>query len=292
MKQNIIPESELILNPDGSIYHLKLHPEQIADDIITVGDPNRVPEISKYFDSIEYQVENREFITHTGSIGDKQITVIATGIGTDNIDIVFNELDALANVDLKTREILPDHTSLNFIRLGTAGGLQGDIPVDSLVATDYSIGLDGLLHFYQFENSAKERELLEAFEWFYAPGPLPKPYISSCNQDLYDKLSKDMIKGITATCTGFYGPQGRVLRAQLYRESFIQNLSDFRYENKRITNFEMETSGIYGLSRVLGHNALSISAILANRVTNEFSKQPKKIVDTMIEQVLEKLCSE
>lgn len=289
--KNIIPDSELILNPDGSIYHLKLHPDQIAKDIITVGDPDRVAAISKHFDSIELKVHNREFVTHTGMIGNKRLSVVATGIGTDNIDIVLNELDALVNVDLKTREILPNHTSLNFIRVGTSGSLQENVPIDSFVATEYSLGLDGLLHFYKLENTIDEREMLEAFEWFYSPDPLPKPYISSSCTDLRAKLGEGMIPGITATCTGFYGPQGRVLRAPLYREAFIQNLSDFRYENRCITNFEMETSGIYGLSSVLGHNALSISAILANRITNEFSQQPKGIVDKLITEVLEKLCS-
>lgn len=286
----IIPASELIINPDGSIYHLALQPEQIADTIITVGDPERVARISRHFDVIEHQVSKREFVTHTGRIGQKRLTVIATGIGTDNIDIVFNELDALANIDLDTRTIKPTHTALTFIRVGTSGGLQPDIPVDSLLASNGSVGLEGLLHYYGWEWPAEVADLEAAVDQFFQEKvDLPfAHYFAPADAGLVQHFSQGMQQGITITCSGFYGPQGRVLRlpSRLNEQLFTQ-LQSFRHEHFRFTNFEMETSGIYGLAALLGHRAISLNAILANRPNGTFSAQPKKAVDELIEKTLE-----
>ena len=287
----IIPESELILNPDGSIYHIHLRPEHVAPIVITVGDPNRVERISKHFDKIEFDIRYREFITHTGMLGNQRITVIGTGIGTDNIDIVMNELDALVNVDLKTREIKEQHTSLDIIRIGTTGGLSSDVEVDGFVFSEFGLGLDGLLNFYEAERSSEEKHLEDSFREHFGYPELPPAYVFKCSEELIDKFADGHPRGITATCTGFYGPQGRILRAKALAPDFLDLLGSFRFENFSVTNFEMETAAMYGLSKILGHRCLSCNAILANRVKNTFSKDPKKVVDRLITHVLERLVS-
>ncbi|MBN2745628.1 MAG: nucleoside phosphorylase [Bacteroidales bacterium] len=283
-------ESELILNPDGSIYHLHLLPEQIANDIILVGDPNRVYEISKFFDSIEHQISNREFVTHTGYLNHKKLTVIGTGIGTDNIDIVVNELDALVNIDLKTRTNKSNFTSLNLIRLGTSGSLQPDIEVDSFVASEYGLGFDGLLNFYAKSSSVMENLMTEHFiAECHIPSEIARPYIVKCSTDLMNKLAYDYHQGITATASGFYGPQGRTLRLAPQISDLNERLQKFRFEDNRITNFEMETSALYGLGKMLNHNALTICAIIANRPTKTFSKNYHRTIETLIKTTLTRL---
>ncbi len=284
--------SELIVNPDNSIYHLHLLPEQIADDIIVVGDPQRVAIISSYFDKIEHKVTNREFVTHTGYFNGKRITALATGIGTDNIDIVMNELDALANIDLINRQIKEEKRSLNIVRLGTSGALQADIPVDSFVFSSYGLGLDGLLNFYAEAPKVVDEEMTEAFIKACSWKPvLARPYIVKASKTLEEKIASGMIKGITATAPGFYAPQGRSLRLELTIENINDTLRDFRYKNERITNFEMETSALYGLGSMLGHNTATVCAIIANRYSQTFSEDYKKTVVKLIELVLNRLTS-
>ncbi|MFV0304400.1 MAG: nucleoside phosphorylase [Moheibacter sp.] len=283
--------SELILNPDGSIYHCNLLPEQLADLVITVGDPNRVERVSKHFDSIEFKTQKREIITHTGSLNGKRITVISTGMGTDNIDIVFSELDALANIDLKTGEIMSNFRKLEFIRFGTSGALQEDIPVDSYVLSSYGLGFDGLLHFYKNSESYRELEMEKAFlEYSNWDNNKAKPYIISGSTNLLNKLSSEKThSGITATAIGFYGPQGRYLRLQPNPLEINDILSGFHYNEHKVTNFEMESSAIYGLSKMMGHEALSLNCVVANRTLGKFSQNPYKAVDEMIQYGLEKL---
>jgi uridine phosphorylase len=287
---NPIPESELILNADGSIYHLNVKPEMLADTIITVGDPDRVAEVSKHFDSIEFTVAKREFITHTGFINNKRITVISTGIGTDNIDIVLNELDACVNIDFETRLPRSIKKSLEIIRIGTAGSLQPDIDVDQVLISTHGIGLDNLANYYLMNNEVEETYLLDKFSKEVLVGNAASvPYIAKGSEALIEKLNQGYVKGITLTCPGFYGPQGRQLRLAPRFPDLIQKASQFRYEDRRITNFEMETSGIYAMGQLLGHQCVSISAILANRIHNTFSQQPKKGVEKLIQEVLEKV---
>jgi uridine phosphorylase len=288
--RNVIAASELILNSRGAVYHLNLRPEEIANTIITVGDPDRVKEVSKYFDKIEHRSHHREFITHTGFIGPKRISVVSTGIGTDNIDIVLTELDALVNIDFTTRFIKDSLTSLKIIRMGTCGGLQEDIPTDGLIVSSYGLGLDNLLHFYLHESSEDEKILLEAFCRHVGWGADdPKPYLAVCDRQLAGKFTKGYFRGITVTCPGFYAPQGRKLRGIPAYPSLIDLLPLFQFEAYRITNFEMETSAIYGLGKVLGHQCLSISTVVANRVRGEFSKDSNKAVDHMIQHSLEQI---
>jgi uridine phosphorylase len=285
-----IKESELILNPDGSVYHLKLRPENIAGDIIVVGDQGRVSSISKYFDKIEFSVQNREFLTHTGTIGKKRITALSTGIGTDNIDIVINELDALVNIDLNKRTVKDKHTALNIIRLGTSGALQKDIPVDSCVLSTHGLGFDGLLNFYDTSGLVMDEKLIKAFikhtGW---NSRLPRPYLVPCSEELGKSLGEGFVKGITATASGFYGPQGRELRLKPAMPDLNESIGSFEFKGQRITNFEMETSALYGLGALLGHRTLTICAIVANRVIMQFSKDYKKTVDGLIRKVLERL---
>ena len=285
-----IAPSELILNPDGSIYHLNLKPEHIADTVIFVGDQNRVPRISKYFDDIEFDLQKREFRTITGTYEGKRITVISTGIGPDNIDIVLNEIDALVNIDLKKRTIKKEHRQLNIIRIGTSGSLQNDIPVDSFVMGKYGLGLDGLLHSYK-AGHIFENEIEEAFIKHTNWNPnKARPYIIKGSGALEKKLqSEQVMKGFTLTAPGFYGPQGRVLRIPLQDAGLNKRLDSFSFNGVRATNLEMETSAIYGLSRLLGHNALSMNAIIANRANGTFSKDPYKAVENLIKYTLEKL---
>ncbi len=277
----------MILRPDGAIYHLALHPEQIADDIILVGDPGRVAVVSAFFDRIELKQQNREIHTHTGYIGSKRITVMSTGMGTDNQDIVINELDALVNIDLKARQQKDTHHSLRLYRLGTSGALQADLPVDSMLASTHGIGLDGMLWFYEQATQVVDTGLTQALkthmQW---PAILPQPYVVAGSADLLNTVAKDFTKGITATAPGFYGPQGRVLRMPLAYPNFNEQMRGFKHDNHRITNFEMETSALYGMSAILGHQALTVCAIIANRYTKSYSTDYKKTVKILIETVL------
>jgi uridine phosphorylase len=282
-----IAESELIINTRGAVYHLDLRPEEIAGTIITVGDPDRVKEISKYFDKTEVKRQHREFISHTGYVGKKRLTVLSSGIGPDNIDIVINELDALANIDFSTREIKKELTSLNIIRIGTSGSLQEDIPVDSFVASTHGLGIDNLLNFYRHEQNEQEKELLHSFiTHTQIHGQIGNPYITSCSASLIKHFVKDFHQGITVTCPGFYGPQGRILRLGIRNPELINRLTDFRFGQHRITNFEMETSAIYGLGKLLGHHCLAVNAIVANRVKKEFSKDGQAAVESLIKKFI------
>ncbi|WP_341200383.1 nucleoside phosphorylase [Croceibacter atlanticus] len=285
-----IPESELILNADGSIYHLNILPEQLAQTVITVGDPDRVEDITKHFDSVDVKVRKREFHTQTGKCNGKSITVISTGIGTDNIDIVFNELDALANIDLKTREIKAEKTALDIIRVGTSGAIQEDIPIDSFLVSELGIGFDTLLHYYDSKHLQHLNLSKSLTQQLELSEEKSHPYIVSADPELLKTLdSTKLIKGITATNVGFYAPQGRVLRAGLSDVNFMQKLKNARLDARKITNLEMETAGIYGMASLLGHRAVSLNAILANRANGEFSKSPKDTVDNLILYTLEKL---
>lgn len=285
-----IKESELIINPDGSIYHLNLLPEQVANTVITVGDPDRVTQVTQHFDTIEFTVQKREFKTQTGTYKGKRITVISTGIGTDNIDIVFNELDALVNIDFKTREIKENLTSLDIIRVGTSGSIQKDIPIDSFLISELAVGFDSLLHFYQSEAIQHQnisKALVTHTNWFASKS---LPYVVNASEKLARHFSSEKtVNGFTATNVGFYGPQGRMLRLKTQDETMNSKLASFNFEGKAITNLEMETAGIYGLSQLLNHNAVSLNAILANRATGEFSLNPAKTVDELIVYALNKI---
>jgi len=283
-----IPESELIINPRGAIYHLDLRPEEIASTVITVGDPDRVKEVSKHFDSVEVKRQHREFISHTGYVGKKRLTVLSSGIGPDNIDIVLNELDALVNIDFTTREVKKELKSLNIVRIGTSGSLQADIPVDSFVASTHGLGVDNLLNFYRHEQNDAEQQLLHSFVTHtQIHGQIGYPYISSGAASLIKHFVKDFHQGITVTCPGFYGPQGRILRLGISNPNLINRLTDFRFGQHRITNFEMETSAIYGLGKLLGHSCLAVNAIVANRVQKEFSKDGLATVEKLIQKFLQ-----
>jgi uridine phosphorylase len=286
----MIQSSELILNPDGSIYHLNLKPENIANNIIFVGDQNRVEKITKFFDSIEFSTQKREFKTQTGTYKGKRITVMSTGIGPDNIDIVMNELDALVNIDLTTRQPKENLTALNIIRIGTSGSLQADIPVDSFVMGKFGLGLDNVLRSYLIDaitNTTIEDAFIAHTNWDLKKG---KPYVVACSEKLEKVFESNKIfKGITATAGGFYGPQGRVLRLNIQDENLNDKMDNFKIDETRITNFEMETSAIYGLGQLLGHHCLSLNAIIANRATKTFSEDPYKAVDELIAYSLEML---
>ena len=282
-----IAESELIINPRGAIYHLDLRPEELAQNIIIVGDPDRVAMVSKYFDKIEFKQQHREFISHTGFIGNKRITCTSTGIGPDNIDIVLNEFDALANIDFETRMIKPELTALNIMRIGTSGSLQADVPVDSFVAGTHGLGLDNLMNYYRLEENEQERELLHSFVTHTQLHSLINPYISIASASLLKNFVDGFHHGITVTCPGFYGPQGRVLRLGVRNPQLIDRLTEFKFGQHRITNFEMETSAIYGLGKLLGHHCLSLNAIIANRIVKEFTKDGHAVIDKLIRKVLE-----
>lgn len=285
---NRIAESELIINNRGAIYHLDCIPTEIATNIITVGDPDRVKEVSKHFDKIECKNQHREFVTHTGYIGNKRISCISTGIGTDNIDIVLNELDALVNIDFTTRQIKEQLTHLNIIRIGTSGSLQKNIPVDSFVASSHGLGIDNLLNFYLLQNNNEEEQLVQQFiTQTQLHNKFAHPYISSASGFLLKHFVTGFHQGITVTCPGFYGPQGRVLRMGLANAALIDNLTNFSFGNHRISNFEMETAGIYGLGKILGHHCLSLNAIVANRITKEFSKDANAAVENLIKKSLQ-----
>lgn len=285
---NRIAESELIINKRGAVYHLDCRPEEVADIIITVGDPDRVKEVSKFFDSILYKNQHREFITHTGLLNGKKISCISTGIGPDNIDIVLNELDALVNIDFETRLVKEKLQSLKIIRLGTSGSLQREIPVDSCVASTHGLGLDNLMHFYRTEHNQEEAELLHAFNTHTQLGSGNiAPYIQMAAPSLLKHFTQNYHHGITVTCPGFFGPQGRVLRIGLAYPNLIDSLTSFSFGSHRISNFEMETSALYSLGRALGHQCLSLSAIVANRIEKSFTRDGELAVENLIKQSLE-----
>ncbi len=285
-----IAASELIINSDGSIFHLHLLPAEIADNIILVGDQDRVEVVSSFFDTIEVKKQNREFKTHTGYYNGKRISVISTGIGTDNIDIVVNELDALVNIDLKTRKIKDEKKTLNIVRIGTSGSLQADIEVDTPVISAMGIGFDGLLNYYANRNSICNLDIEQAFlkhmDW---NKQLTTPYFVNCSQTLLNKIGFDMRQGLTISAPGFYGPQGRVLRLPIQDSDINDKITAFSFNNQHITNYEMECSAIYGLSKLLGHNAVTVCCIIANRLKGQYSKDYKPAVKTLIKTVLDRI---
>jgi len=285
-----IPASELILHEDGSIYHLNIKPGNLADTIILVGDPQRVEMISNYFDDIEFKGANREIVTHTGTLNKKRLTVLSTGMGTDNIDIVLNELDALVNVDLEKKIIKPEHTTLNIIRLGTSGGIQADLPLNSFVLSEYGLGLDGLLSFYKNSDKVIDQDLTNAFiQYANFPQNLPQPYLVESSDKLSGLFVDEVVRGITATAPGFYGPQGRRIRLDGAVPDIIDRLQNFEFNGKRVQNLEMETSALFGLSKMLGHEALTICVAIANRHHHGFSPDYKTAVKRLVELVLEKI---
>lgn len=286
----MIAASELILNPDGSVYHINLKPGEVAQDIIFVGDQNRVEKITKHFDAIEFSTQKREFKTQTGIYKGKRITVMSTGIGPDNIDIVMNELDALVNVDLETRTVKKELTSLNIVRIGTSGSLQADIPCDSIVMSQYGLGLDNMLRSYlidEFSEIEIEDAFIQQTNWDLRKG---RPYVIAGSKFLEKRLESDTIfKGFTGTAGGFYGPQGRVIRLRIQDPELNSKMDRFNYNGIKMTNLEMETAAIYGLGKLMGHNCLSLNAIIANRATGTFSEDPYKAVDELIIYTLNKL---
>ncbi|WP_439475068.1 nucleoside phosphorylase [Algoriphagus formosus] len=283
MEKHRIPASELIINPDGSIYHLHLKPEDLASLVFTVGDPDRVAQVSQYFDRIEIKKRKREFVTHTGYLRGQRVTVMSTGMGTDNIEILMTELDALVNVDLEHRTVNDQKKALKIIRLGTSGSMQADIPVGSLLASEVGIGMDTLMQFYP--SLAEDQSIAELIRQELRLGFLP--YQASASSDLLSKLDERFFKGVTLTCPGFYAPQGREVRLKPRFEDMISRLSSIESKGKRLTNFEMETAGYYAMGKLLGHEMLSLNAIVANRPKNEFDKNAAKTVDTLIHTALE-----
>ncbi|MCG8582270.1 MAG: nucleoside phosphorylase [Bacteroidales bacterium] len=283
-----IEASELIINPDGSIFHLYLKPEDVAQNIILVGDPGRVELISSFFDTIELKKSNREFVSCTGTYKGKRLTVVATGIGTDNIDIVVNELDALVNIDFETRTVKEKHTQLNFVRIGTSGALQKDLPVDTWLLSEKGIGFDGLINFYARRNEVTDLEFEKAFTKSLNWNPLlTSPYVVDAAPELLDKLVGDnVVKGVTISAPGFYGPQGRELRLDIADKQINEKITAFRHNNYRVTNYEMECSAIYGLSALLGHKAATVCMIIANRLAGTASKDYKPVMKKLVEHVL------
>ena len=280
-------ESELILNPDGSVYHLAVLPHQIAPLLITVGDPNRVDMVSQYFDEVSFKQSNREFVIHTGTYNNTPITCMSTGMGTDNIDIVMNELDALFNIDLRTRQIKKEHIQLTIVRIGTSGSIRADIPVGSVLATEIAIGLESLFSWYQTPSPSDLEQ-----RWFdhLDDVSLPiRPFVFECDQGLLALFKEDYTPGVTLTTGGFYAPQNRCLRLNAAVD-VVELLKHIRVGGQYVTNIEMETAGIYGLSKMLGHRALSINAIMANRLSGEFAKNPEEIMVATIQHTLNTLC--
>ena len=283
-------DSELIITQRGSVYHLDLKPENIGDYVILVGDPDRVKEVSRHFDSIDFKTQNREFITHTGKLGDKKISCISTGIGTDNIDIVLNEVDAAVNINLETREENPEKRKINFIRIGTTGSLQPTIEVDQYVASAYVIGLDGLLNYYKYNKTIEQMDLIDQFIWQTGyPYILAKPYVFKASEALIRLIKEKCHTGITITAPGFYAPQGRQLRYELQNPELIDNYTRFRYGSFKATNLEMEASALYGLGTLLGHNVCTVCVVVANRVNKTFSKNGHAAVEGLIKFVLESI---
>ena len=285
-----IKDSELILNSDGSVYHLHLKPKDLASTVITVGDPDRVDQVSAHFDTIDFRQHKREFKTHTGTLRNQRITVISTGIGADNIDIVLNELDALVNIDFKSRQVKSELTSLRIVRIGTSGALQNEIPVDSFLLSTHGLDLNGMLQAYKtqsIQNKAFEQAFIKHSNW---KKERAQPVLVEGDKSIENQLiSKNILKGITATCGGFYAPQGRKLRLTPSDSKFLKNLQNFTFKGFKITNFEMETSAIFGLSKLLGHQACSMNAILAKRTNGTFSNSPEKTIDALIQYTLDKL---
>jgi uridine phosphorylase len=282
-----ISETDLILNPDGSVYHLNLLPKHISDTVITVGDPGRVYMVSQFFDEVEFEMNKREFITHVGKFNNKRITVISTGIGTDNIEIFFTELDALVNIDLKTREPKLRKRKLKIIRIGTSGALQEDIPLGSHLASDYAVGLDSLMNFYDLPMDDFEAGV--AHDLHRKTGLPFMPYVVRGSSTLREQIGFDMMLGNTVTSPGFYAPQGRELRLPLRFPKLLEDLNYYHKGEFWLSNFEMETSGYYAMARLLGHEAISVNAIIANRIKNKFSKNPNKIIESLIKKVLERV---
>ncbi len=285
--QHRIPESELIINPDGSIYHLNLKPENIAQTILTVGDPDRVSKVSNHFDDIELKVSKREFVTHTGTVNGTRLTVMSTGMGTDNIEIFMTELDALVNVDLQTRYIKPEHTSLNIIRIGTSGSMQKDLKAGSMLASKYGIGLDTLMTYYSNQFTEEENAIGVAVQ--DSLGISFKPYCIEGSRQLLDILGEGVVIGNTVTCPGFFGPQGREVRLKPAIPDIIERLGKVNVNGITLTNFEMETAGYYAMGRLLGHEVLSLNAIVANRITHEFTSDADAIVERLIKHVMKKM---
>lgn len=281
-----IPESELILNADGSIYHLHLKPENLASLVFTVGDPDRVPLVSKYFDQIDFKGSKREFVTHTGRLNGKRVTVMSTGMGTDNVEILVTELDSLVNVDLKTHTVKPVQESLDIIRLGTSGSMLADLPVGSLLASEIAVGVDTLMQFYPKLEGNQDWALLvkETLDLTFLP------YQAGASNELLQKLSSDFHRGVTLTAPGFYAPQGREIRLKPKMDNMIERLADLKVEGLKMTNFEMETAGYYAMGQLLNHRMLSLNAIVANRPNGEFDKEAEKTVDRMIRAALEVYC--
>ncbi len=290
MSNDQMQRSELILNDDGSVYHIHLKEEHIADTVILVGDQGRVKMVSDHFDTVEYEISNREFNTHTGYYKGKRITVMSTGIGTDNIDIAISELDAAVNIDLVNRTHKKNRRSLNLIRIGTSGAIQSDIPVGSYVISEFGLGLDGLVYYYDFQPSSKEKEitqqLLNHLQW---NPKLSDPYAVEGSQKLIKLLEKGMVKGITGTASGFYGPQGRALYLQPSIKDLGKKLRSFSYKEHRITNFEMETSALYGMGKMMGHECCTCCVIIANRYIKEYADDYQSIVRNLIQTVLDRL---
>jgi len=282
-----ISETDLILNPDGSVYHLNLLPKHISDTIIAVGDPSRVYMVSQFFDDVEFEMNKREFITHVGKYKGKKITVISTGIGTDNVEIFFSELDALVNIDLKTREPKPRKKKLKVIRIGTSGALQEDIALGTSLASDFAVGFDNLMNFYDLPMNDEETGLAHDIQ--KKTGLHFMPYVVRGSESLMKQIAFDMKVGNTVTCPGFYGPQGRELRAPVRFPHLLEDLNYYHKGDFWLTNLEMETAGYYAMARLLGHEALSVNAILANRIKNKFVKNPNKVVESLIEKVLERI---
>ena len=284
---NHLSASELILNRNGSVYHLNLLPENVADIIITVGDPDRVAQVSRYFNSIEFKTRKREFATHTGTYNGKRLSVISSGIGTDNVEILMNELDIIANVDLKTRKIKETKKQLEIIRIGTSGAIQDQIPVGSYVVSKSALGLDSLMFFYNLFQSDFDREISAKIQKSIRIGF--QPYHVQGSLKLINKFGFDMIQGNTLTCPGFYAPQGREIRVPSLVDNLIQKISQYHNEEFRVTNLEMETAGYYALGKIFDHEVVSLNAIIANRITNKFVDNPKKTIDTLIELTLERV---
>jgi uridine phosphorylase len=283
----VYPESELILNKDGSIYHLRLLPEHLSDTIITVGDPGRVHRVSQHFDDIDFEMNTREFITHVGRYKGKRITVISSGMGTENIEILLTELDALANIDLKKREPKKQHRRLKIIRIGTSGALQKEVEVGTHLVSDYAVGLDNLMYFYNLEQGEYEKFISDKLT--KDAGLSFHPYVVRCAENLKRQIGFDMVEGNTVTCPGFYAPQGRKLRLDLRIPNLVDDLNSFHHDGFWLTNFEMETSGYYAFGKLLGHDVLSVNAIIANRISHQFAKNSHAIVDSLILKVLDRI---
>lgn len=285
-----IPDSELILNADGSVFHLHLHPEDVADNVILVGDPGRVDMVSSFFSKVEVEAQNREFRTRTGLFNGKRVTVVSTGIGTDNIDIVVNELDAVVNIDLEKRVAKEQKRSLNLIRIGTSGALQADIAVGTPVISEMAIGFDGMLNYYRDRNKVSNLEMENAFKKHMSWNPLlTSPYFVNSSEALLQKVGFDMYKGVTISAPGFYGPQGRVLRLPLQDPAINDKITAFEYQGKKITNYEMECSAIYGLSALLGHKAVTVCSIIANRLNKSANSSYKGSMSDLVETVLQRI---